>query len=83
MGGAYILGKIWEVLGLHAVIVKSLMERMDLVEFQSKDGRVLQRTELTPEQTNLLKKLNISPPPRLLRIDIKGRLCSNTSKFCH
>jgi transposase len=52
--------------------IRAVMERMHLVEFQSKDGRILQRTELTPEQTNLLKKLNISPPPKLFRIDIKG-----------
>jgi transposase len=52
--------------------IRTTMERMHLVEFQSKDGRILQRTELTPEQTNLLKKLNFSPPPKLYRVDLKG-----------
>jgi len=48
------------------------MERLHLGEFQSKDGRILQRTELTSEQANILKKLNFSPPPKLYRIDLKG-----------
>lgn len=52
--------------------IRSVMERMHLGEFKSKDGRILQRTELTPEQTNILKKLNFSPPSKLYRIDLKG-----------
>ncbi|MGB9715846.1 MAG: IS1634 family transposase [Thermodesulfovibrionales bacterium] len=52
--------------------IRSVMERLHLGEFQSKDGRILQHTELTPEQTNILKKLNFSPPPKLYRIDLKG-----------
>ena len=52
--------------------IRSDMERMHLGEFQSKDGRILQRTELTPEQANILKKLNFSSPPKLYRIDLKG-----------
>lgn len=52
--------------------IRAIMERMHLGEFQSKDGRILQRTELTPEQANILKKLDFSPPPKLYRIDLKG-----------
>ncbi len=52
--------------------IRSVMERLHLGEFQSKDGRILQRTELTPEQANILKKLNFSPPPKLYKIDLKG-----------
>jgi len=52
--------------------IRSGMERLHLGEFQSKDGRILQRTELTSEQANILKKLNFSPPPKLYRIDLKG-----------
>lgn len=52
--------------------IRAIMERMHLGEFKSKDGRVLQRTELTPEQTNILKKLNFPPPPKLYSIDLKG-----------
>lgn len=52
--------------------IRAIMERIHLGEFESKDGRIFQRTELTPEQANILKKLNFSPPPRLHRIDLKG-----------
>ncbi len=52
--------------------IRPIMERIHLGEFQSKDGRILQRTELTPKQINILKKLEISQPPRLKRIDLRG-----------
>ncbi len=52
--------------------IRSIMERMHVGEFKSKDGRILQRTELTHEQANILKKLNFSPPPKLYKIDLKG-----------
>jgi len=42
---------------------------MHIVEIQTKDGRILQRTELTPEQSNILKKLNISPPPKVYKAE--------------
>lgn len=45
--------------------IRAIMERLHLGEFSSKDGRILQRTELTPEQTNLLKRFNITPPPKI------------------
>jgi len=51
--------------------IRSVMERMHLGEFRTKDGGILQRTELTPEQANILKKLDISPPPKIYRIDLK------------
>jgi hypothetical protein len=50
--------------------IRALMERMHLGEFASEDGRILQRTELTHEQTNLLKLLNISPPPKIQKVDL-------------
>jgi len=52
--------------------VRAIMQRMHLGEFESKKGCILQSTELTPEQANILKKLNISPPPRLCKVDLKG-----------
>src|SRR5512137_950436 len=52
--------------------VRSVLQRIHLGEFFSKDGRVLQRTELTKEQSNLLKRLRITPPPKLHRIDLDG-----------
>jgi len=56
-------GKTWD----H---IRAIMERMHLGEFESKDGRILQRTEMTPDQTNLLKLLNISSPPKIQRMDL-------------
>lgn len=52
--------------------IRSVMERMHLGEFKLKDGRILQRTELTHGQANILKKLNISIPPQVYKVDIKG-----------
>jgi transposase len=43
--------------------IRPIMDRCHLGEFSSKDGRVFQRTELTPEQVNILKSLKITPPP--------------------
>jgi transposase len=51
--------------------IRAIMERMHLGEFESKDGRILQRTELTLDQTNILKFLNISSPPKIQRINMK------------
>jgi transposase len=56
-------GKTWD----H---IRAIMERMHLGEFESKDGRILQRTEMTPAQTNLLKLLNIYSPPKIQRVDL-------------
>jgi len=50
--------------------IRAVMERMHLGEFESKDGRILQRTEMTPDQTKLLKLLNISPPTKIQRMDL-------------
>lgn len=45
--------------------IRTQMERLHLIEFFSKDGRVLQTTEPTKEQLNILKQLKISPPKRM------------------
>jgi hypothetical protein len=50
--------------------IRSQMERMHLGEFSSKDGRILQRTELTPEQSNILKKLEIAAPPAFSKVSL-------------
>jgi len=55
--------------GLSWERIRALMQRMHIVEIQTKDGRILQRTELTPEQSNILKKLNISPPPKVYKAE--------------
>ncbi len=48
--------------------IRSIMERIHLGEFFSKNGRVLQRTELTHDQLTILKSLKIPAPPRIQRI---------------
>jgi transposase len=50
--------------------IKDQIERLHLGEFFSKDGRVLQPTELTTEQLNILKQLKISPPQRIRHIQM-------------
>ncbi|VAX31844.1 Mobile element protein, partial [hydrothermal vent metagenome] len=52
--------------------IRAIMDRIHLVTFESKDGRILQRTELTPEQSNILKKLNIPHPPKVCKVNLKG-----------
>ncbi len=48
--------------------IRSVLERMHLGEFSSSEGKVLQRTETTPEQAKTFKKLGVSEPPRFLGI---------------
>ena len=48
--------------------IKTSMERLHLGEFINKDGRILQRTELTKEQRNILKKLKIPYPKTFKKI---------------
>jgi hypothetical protein len=49
--------------------IRTTMERLNLGEFSSKDGLLLQSPEPTAEQLNILKQLGISPPARLRKID--------------
>ena len=44
------------------------MERLHIGEFINKDGRILQYTDLTPSQRNILNKLKIKPPKSLKRV---------------
>jgi len=60
--------------------IKAQMERLHLGEFFSKEGRVLQATELTPEQSNILKLLKIPPPQRIRNIKISPKICRHTPK---
>jgi transposase len=50
--------------------IRATMERLHLGEFSSKDGRVLQCTEPTPEQVNIFKQLKIPPPTKLQKVDL-------------
>lgn len=51
--------------------IRALLQRIHLGEFLSPEGRVRQRTELTLEQCNLFKSLNISPPPLVQKVELK------------
>ena len=60
--------------------IRGVMERLHLIEFFSKDGRVLQSTEPTKEQLNILKLLKISPPKRIQRIQNTPEIHRHTTK---
>lgn len=48
--------------------VRTEMERLHLGKFLHKDGHILQYTELTKNQRNILKKLKLSPPRKIKTI---------------
>jgi len=60
--------------------IRTIMERLHRIEIFSKDGRVLQTTEPTPEQLNILKKLKISIPKRIQTMQTNPKIHSNTTK---
>ena len=49
--------------------IRRQMQRVHLGEFLNKKSRVLRHTELAEDQRNMLKKLKIKPPKRVLAID--------------
>jgi len=52
--------------------VRAELERLHLGEFLNKDGRILQHTELTLNQRNIFKKLNIKPPKKIKSVQISS-----------
>jgi len=48
--------------------LRRVLDRMHVGEFGSKDGRVLQRTETTPEQARTFRALKLKEPPRFLAL---------------
>ena len=52
--------------------IRREMQRLHLGEFLTKKNRILQHTELTPNQRNILNKLKIKPPKRIQNIEIKA-----------
>ena len=50
--------------------IRRSMQRLNLVEFLTKDGRILQRTEVTSDQRNILNKLKIKPQKRVLKVNL-------------
>lgn len=52
--------------------IRAVMERCHLGEFESKDGRIFQRTDLTSEQANIFKMLDIPIPPKFYSVNLKA-----------
>jgi len=50
--------------------IRRLMQQQKLVDLSSRNGRILQHTELTNEQRNILKKLKVTPPKRILQAQV-------------
>ncbi len=51
--------------------VRSLMQMLHVVEYQSQDGTVKQRTEFTDEQRGILSAVNVPEPPRIWDVSMK------------
>jgi transposase len=70
---ALLLVRIAEVeTGITWPKIRREMQRLHLREFLSKKTRILQHTELTQNQRNILKPQKIKPPKRILDIDFKA-----------
>jgi len=52
--------------------IRRHMQQLNLIDFFGKNGRILQHTDLTADQRNILNKLKISPPQRVLKVDFPG-----------
>jgi len=63
--------------------INDQMERLHPGEFFSKDGRVLQTTEPTTEQLNILKQLKISPQERIRHIVMTLKSVGKRTKIEH
>lgn len=48
--------------------LRRVLDRVHVGEFGSKDGRVLQRTDITPEQARTFRALKLKEPPRFLAL---------------
>lgn len=51
------------------VTIRRQMQQLNLIDFFCKKGHILQHTELTTSQRNILKKLKIKPPNRILKVE--------------
>jgi transposase len=52
--------------------IRREMQHLHLGEFLTKKSRILQHTELTQPQQNILKSLKITPPKRILNIEFEA-----------
>jgi hypothetical protein len=50
--------------------IRTEMQRLHLGEFWSKAGRILQHTELTTGQHNILNRLKMKPPKTIEKVEI-------------
>ncbi|MGV7224765.1 MAG: IS1634 family transposase [Nitrospinales bacterium] len=67
---ALLLVRIAEVeTGMTWPKIRREMQQLHLGEFLTKKSRILQHTELTSNQRNILKPLKIKPPKRILNIE--------------
>ncbi len=52
--------------------IRRQMQQLNLIEFFDNNGRILQHTELTSNQRNILNKIKIKPPKRILKVDLNA-----------
>jgi transposase len=68
---ALLLVRIAEVeTGLTWTRIRRQMQQLNLIEFFDNNGRILQHTELTANHRNILNKIKINPPKRILKVDL-------------
>jgi IS4 transposase len=68
---ALLLVRIAEVeTGLSWTRIRRQMQQLNLIEFFDNNGRILQHTELTADHRNILNKLKIKTPKRMLKVDL-------------
>lgn len=53
--------------------IRTQLDRMRIVEIESSDGRMIQRTEITPAQKGTLAHLGIAEPKRIHEITLKTK----------
>jgi hypothetical protein len=49
--------------------IRQQIQQQNLIDLFGTNGRILQHTELTPSQRNILNKLKINPPKRILSVE--------------
>jgi len=59
-----VTGQPWEK-------TRRALQRIHQGKFATKDGRILQRTELTREQEQILSRLGIKPPPKVGKVELQ------------
>ena len=70
---ALLMVRIAEVeTGMTWPTIRREMQHLHLGEFLTKKSRILQHTELTQSQQNILNSLKIKPPKRILNIEFEA-----------